>query len=150
MKSIIKHFVMAICLIGFTFAGQAQTKKTETIPVAGNCGMCKKTIEAAAMEAGASKAKWSEATHELKMTYDTEITNIQKIQEAIAKAGYDTRDVKGDDKAYNALHGCCKYERDPSGKVQVKEMCCSMKGCSGHPATCALNKKCRKKSCCKS
>jgi len=34
-----------------------------------------------------------------------------KIQEAIAKVGYDTQDVTGDDKAYNNLSGCCQYDR---------------------------------------
>ncbi len=150
MKSIIFGISFTFILLGISQSIEAQSKISEVIPVAGNCGMCKKTIESAALEAGASKASWNEATHELKLTYDKDKTSASKIQEAIARAGYDTRDVKGDDKAYEALHGCCKYERDPSGKIQVKEMCCSMKGCSGHPATCGLNKKCRKKSCCKS
>jgi len=150
MKSIIFGISIMLLSMGVSQNLSAQSKVSEVIPVAGNCGMCKKTIETAALAAGASKAKWNETTHELKLTYDTEVTSAGKIQESVAAAGYDTRDVKGDDKAYEALHGCCKYDRDPSGKVQVKQMCCSMKGCSGHPATCGLNKKCRKKSCCKS
>ena len=42
----------------------AQTAKTETIKVWGNCGMCKTTIEKAAKKAGATKATWNEDSKE--------------------------------------------------------------------------------------
>ncbi|MBC7933770.1 MAG: hypothetical protein H7Y86_00230 [Rhizobacter sp.] len=85
--------------------------KYETIKVWGNCGMCKETIEGAAKKAGASTADWNEESKELKVSYPVKKTSSEKIQKKIAKSGYDTKDFIASDKAYNALHGCCKYDR---------------------------------------
>lgn len=89
----------------------AQTAKTETIKVWGNCGMCKTTIEKAAKKAGAKTANWNEDSKELKITYAVNKTTSVKIQEAIAKSGYDTQDFTAVKSAYDNLHGCCKYDR---------------------------------------
>ena len=35
--------------------------------------------------------------------------NILDVHEIAANAGHDTDKVKATDKAYNNLHGCCKY-----------------------------------------
>ncbi len=96
----------------------AQTAKTETIKVWGNCGMCKTTIEKAAKNAGAKTATWNEDSKELKVSYAVNKTSSAKIQEAIAKSGYDTQDVTAVTGAYDNLHGCCKYDRkEPAAKV---------------------------------
>ncbi|MGB5007863.1 MAG: heavy metal-binding domain-containing protein [Ferruginibacter sp.] len=89
----------------------AQTVSTETIKVWGNCGMCKTTIEKAAKKAGAKTADWNEDSKELKVTYAVKKTSSAKIQEAIAKSGYDTQDFTAIQTAYDNLHGCCKYDR---------------------------------------
>ncbi|RYY49865.1 MAG: copper chaperone [Chitinophagaceae bacterium] len=115
MKSIAFIAVLLISLFT-TQSTNAQTVATgdlkyETIKVWGNCGMCKETIEGAATKAGASTADWSEETKELRVTYLPKKTSSEKIQKKIAKSGYDTKDFTATDKAYNALHGCCKYDR---------------------------------------
>ena len=89
----------------------AQTSKTETIKVWGNCGMCKTVIEKSAKKAGAKTANWNEDSKELKVTYAADKTSSAKIQEAIAKSGYDTQDFTAVKAAYNNLPGCCKYDR---------------------------------------
>jgi periplasmic mercuric ion binding protein len=89
----------------------AQTAKTETIKVWGNCGMCKTTIEKAAKKGGAKTANWNEDSKELKVTYAVAKTSSAKIQESIAKSGYDTQDFTAVKTAYNNLPGCCKYDR---------------------------------------
>jgi copper chaperone CopZ len=96
---------IAIC----SFAQKRGAK--ESIPVSGNCGMCKGKIEKAAKQAGASDAEWNAETQELTVKYASTTTNAAKIQQAVAAVGYDTRDVKASDEAYDKLHGCCKYER---------------------------------------
>ncbi len=101
--------LFSIFAINFSFA-QGTTKK-ETIKVWGNCGMCKTTIEKAAKKAGAASANWNEDSKELKVSYAVNKTSSQKLQEAIAKAGYDTQDFTADNNAYNKLHACCKYDR---------------------------------------
>ncbi len=89
----------------------AQTTKTETIKVWGNCGMCKTTIEKSAKKAGAKTADWNEDSKELKVSYAVNKTSSAKIQESIAKSGYDTQDFTAIQTAYDNLHGCCKYDR---------------------------------------
>lgn len=108
---------IAVLLLGifssYTSTAQAANAgiKHETIKVWGNCGMCKETIETSAKKAGANTADWNEDSKELKVTYAAKKTSSEKIQKKIAKAGYDTKDFTAPDKAYNALHGCCKYDR---------------------------------------
>lgn len=107
---------------------QAQTAKTEIIKVWGNCGMCKTTIEKAAKKAGATKANWNEDSKELKVTYAVNKTSAAKIQEAIAKSGYDTQDFTAANSAYDNLHGCCKYDRKEA--TAAASFSCPMK-CEG-------------------
>ena len=85
MKTIFSTIVL-FTLISFS----ATAQKKEEIKVWGNCGMCKKVIETAATGAGASKASWSEETKMLSVAYNTKKTDADKIQQAIAAAGYDT------------------------------------------------------------
>lgn len=99
----------SIFAINLSFAQPALTD--ETIKVWGNCGMCKTTIEKAAKKAGAVKANWNKDSKELKVSYATEKTSGNKIQESIAKAGYDTQDLLGDNAAYKKLPACCHYDR---------------------------------------
>lgn len=98
---------------GFSNSSFAQTQN-DTIKVWGSCGMCKSKIEKTAKSAGAKSASWDVDTHMLVLTYKTEKTDLKKIQESIAKVGYDTQDVTADNAAYDALHGCCKYDRKSS------------------------------------
>lgn len=100
-----------LCTIFWSNQSFAQTTKSETIKVWGNCGMCKKRIEKSAKSAGAISASWDADKLVLEITYDEKETNSIKIQQSIAEAGYDTQDITADDKAYDKLSGCCKYER---------------------------------------
>ena len=119
--------LFSIFAINFSFA-QGTTKK-ETIKVWGNCGMCKTNIEKAAKKAGAAAANWNEDSKELKVSYAVNKTSSVKIQEGIAKSGYDTQDFTGDNNAYNKLHACCKYDRKEvaaNETATAKPYCCSM------------------------
>lgn len=110
MRSLKLYTILFISLFAFQFSfGQAS--KTETITVNGNCGMCKKHIEKSALDAGATAANWDKKTKFLSISYDPSLSNSQKIQTAIADAGYDTQDVKASDSAYFKLEECCQYDR---------------------------------------
>ncbi len=86
--------------------------ETAEFKVWGNCGMCKKTIEKAAKGvSGVQSANWDVDTHQFNVVFDPGKTSVKQIHQAIAKAGYDTDLLRGDDTAYNNLHGCCQYER---------------------------------------
>lgn len=42
------------------------------------------------------------------VTFDDSITNLERIEAAITKAGYDANDKKADRDAFDNLPGCCK------------------------------------------
>lgn len=102
---------IAVLLFGILTQSFAQELQYKAIKVWGNCGMCKETIEKSAKKAGAATADWNEESKELRVTFAENKTSSEKIQKQIAKSGYDTQDFVANDKAYNALHACCKYER---------------------------------------
>ena len=87
MKSL-RIFSLVALFTAVSMVAVAQTS-TETFKVSGNCGMCKKTIEKAAKEAGANEAAWDKDTKELTVTYKSSTTNPAKIQQKVAAAGYD-------------------------------------------------------------
>jgi hypothetical protein len=110
MKTLKFFSILFFSIISFQISF-AQTAKSETIKVNGNCSDCKKHIENSAIEAGATVANWNKNTKFLQITYDPATTNSAKIQTAIAAAGYDTQDFKASDSAYNKLDDCCQYDR---------------------------------------
>ena len=110
MKAIKLFGILFMGIFSFQFAS-AQTSKTQSIEVNGNCGMCKKNIEKSALAAGAATANWDKKTKFLNISYDPAVSNSAKIQMAVAAAGYDTEDYKASDSAYQKLDECCQYER---------------------------------------
>ncbi|MCF6280482.1 MAG: cation transporter [Flavobacteriaceae bacterium] len=109
MKKVILSIVIALVTIGSACSQDV----SETFGVRGNCGMCKATIEKAANNLeGVIKAVWDRENKKVDVSYDSNKTNILEIHKAIAKSGYDTDLVKGDDSVYDNLPGCCQYDRD--------------------------------------
>ncbi len=109
-----------LCLVIFSsisISSISQSKmERNTVTVYGVCSMCKKKIEKAAKEAGAYSAVWDKETKLLKLTYNGTLTNTKKIQESIAAAGYDTRDVTASEASYNSLDECCRSPRTPKNQ----------------------------------
>ena len=104
-------------------------KKTETITVKhqtsitnpeisfgvrGNCGMCKTTIQKAALSVdGVEEASWDMQTKVLDIKTKSNLDSITiKIHNAVAKSGYDTELVLANSEDYNNLPGCCQYNRE--------------------------------------
>lgn len=132
---------MALSNISF---GQKAKSKTETVHVAGNCGMCKDKIEKTAKKAGAISADWNADKKALTVKYNNATTNLAKIQQEIAAAGYDTRDFKASDAAYNKLHACCQYDRE---EVTTAKSCSDK--CEMKDGKCKDEAACKEKDCCK-
>ncbi|MBW6481519.1 MAG: heavy-metal-associated domain-containing protein [Vicingaceae bacterium] len=88
-----------------------------TLTVYGNCGMCKKRIEKAALSVdGVKEANWDVETNVLSVKFSDIIFgknnySINTVSEKIAAAGHDTQFNKASEDVYNALPGCCQYER---------------------------------------
>jgi hypothetical protein len=153
-------FTSIVFTVLFTGTAFAQKNKTEDIKVWGNCGMCQKTIEAAALKGGASTASWNKETKVLTIAYNQKKSDSKAIQEAVAASGYDTQDFTAPTDAYKNLHSCCQYDRKvvdkspSSDKMECnkdakcdKDMAC----CKGeNDMTCCKEGKCDKDmACCK-
>ena len=79
--------------------------------VKGNCGMCKKTIETAALSlSGVTNADWDKQTKQIKLIYDPQIVDLMSIHQAIANSGYGTELVENNMDSYDNLPLCCKYD----------------------------------------
>lgn len=110
-----KHFFLTLgfyfSLMLSAFSQNTPTLLTTIFEVDGNCGMCEKRIETAALGKGVIKADWDVTTKKMTLEYDAAKTSALAVQKRIAKAGHDTTFVEAKDKAYNNLPDCCQYER---------------------------------------
>jgi periplasmic mercuric ion binding protein len=134
MKKITLLMALALMSTASVLAQKTMSVTSTTFTVNGNCGMCKENIEKAAKKAGATTASWSEATHVLAVKYNSKKTTTKKIQDAIAKAGYDNVGSIAPQSAYDKLHGCCKYDRalekvTEEKAVDEKEVTTALKAC---------------------
>ena len=83
----------------------------ETIIALGSvvCGQCVTRVENALKKVdGVIDVTVDLDSKQARVTYDNSITSLDKLENAITKAGYDANDKKADRKAYNRLPGCCK------------------------------------------
>ena len=113
--------MLAVLFASFSFASFAKSN-TDTIKVAGKCGMCKSHIEKAAKDAGATSAVWDKESKILVVEFDAAKTSNMEIQKKVADAGYDTQDVKASEKSYNKLDKCCQYERPKNNVKDTSNM----------------------------
>lgn len=104
-------FVAVLMAIFNTSTSYAQSGKTTTFKVYGNCNMCKNRIEKALSIPGISQANWNVKTKVMKVTYDSSKINNDEIQKRVALAGHDTEKHKAADSVYEKLPGCCQYDR---------------------------------------
>lgn len=112
MKKLI--FILMVSLIGISV--QAQEKKNKNakhdIEVNGNCEMCKKRIEKAALSVkGVKSAVWHADHQDLHLIIDESKCSLEQVHEAVAKVGHDTDKVNAKDEDYERLHQCCLFER---------------------------------------
>lgn len=113
---IMKNLILAVVVVFAGFSIQAQEKLNKNakyaIEVNGNCETCQSIIQKAAFSvSGVKSANWSIETHELSLILNEKTTTILAIKTAIARAGYDTDEVKALPESYDKLPGCCQYER---------------------------------------
>ena len=111
MKQIQLLFSMLLLVAFSSCAGPIKNAKIETFRVAGNCDMCKNTIETAANKKGIAEAEWNKDTKILNLTYDARQTSPEEVLKRIAYAGYDNEQFLAPDDAYAKLAVCCRYDR---------------------------------------
>lgn len=101
--------ILVVMLVSMTAFSQSKNARA-TMEVDGVCNMCKERIEKACIKTkGVKSAVWNVNTHELKLIYDENKTDLKTIENNIAAVGHDTKNVTATDEAYNNVHDCCKY-----------------------------------------
>ncbi|MFM2266829.1 MAG: hypothetical protein RL757_270 [Bacteroidota bacterium] len=112
MKNRILNLVLTFVFAFFAQNIVAQNTNivTQNIKVSGNCDDCKRRIEKACFRvAGVQKADWNDETGILTITFNNKKATLDKIEQSVARFGYDTEHHKGSDKAYKKLPHCCQY-----------------------------------------
>ena len=100
-----------LCMTTLSFAQNKNAKAS--IEVDGVCMMCKNRIEKASLKTkGVKSAVWNVDTHELRLIFDENRTDLTTIQKKIVSVGHDTKEFKATDEAYGSIHPCCKYRED--------------------------------------
>ena len=92
----------------------AQTKKNKKISfeVTGNCEICKKRIEKAALSVrGVKTASWDIQSNLISIIYQPKKIKLFEVQKTIAQVGHDTSLSKAPDSVYINLPSCCLYKR---------------------------------------
>lgn len=113
-----KTLIIIISLICSINIKAQSTIQTTTIAVKGNCNECKERIENSADIKGVKTSHWDEKKQAITVTFDSKKVTIEQIETAIAKSGHKTTHLSADDKAYNGLPNCCKYEATDCKKKQ--------------------------------
>tara|TARA_B100000959_G_C14498919_1_gene426363 strand:- start:91 stop:417 length:327 start_codon:yes stop_codon:yes gene_type:complete len=77
------------------------------------CGMCKQTIESNLLSIkGVKSATVDIQNYQTTITYKTNRVNLEDLELAIVKSGYQANEVKADSIAYINLHWCCRLPKD--------------------------------------
>ena len=118
---------------------------TTLAKVNGACEMCKERIEETAKKSGATQAEWNAETLLLKLEFDQSKTSLDQILKDIATVGHDNEKYKTDESTYNALPGCCHYDRTANMEEAVtsknSEHTASTEDHSEHNAETSKNEK---------
>ena len=106
-----KKLIILIIFPTLILAQQIQKKIVASqFMVYGNCEICKKTIEKAALSIkGVKMAKWDIPSNQLSLFYHRRKVEVINIHNAIAKSGYSTSEIKAKKEDYNKLPMCCQY-----------------------------------------
>ncbi|MGB6268120.1 MAG: cation transporter [Olleya sp.] len=116
-----KKLVLVLLMIATTVTFAQDKNKKVSLEVDGVCGMCKSRIEKACIKTkGVKSAVWNLDTHELKLIFDENKTDLKTIEANIAAVGHDTKTLKAPDEVYDSIHACCKY-RDEEVKEDHKK-----------------------------
>ena len=111
-----KIVISGILVMLAVYTGSAQEVKSKNAKiefhVSGNCEMCKKRIEKAALSvSGVKSSDWHMDCGTLYLIVNEQKTDVTTIQKAIAAVGHDAGEFKTTKVVYDSLHSCCQYER---------------------------------------
>lgn len=110
MKRILSFITLPMSLL-FAQTSFGQSIKTDTFAVSGNCTMCKKRIEKAALIPGVVSAVWDVKSKMMTVKYHSDSVKTEAVRKKITLSGHDSGPFKAADSIYQQLPGCCRYER---------------------------------------
>lgn len=88
-----------------------QKEKQASLRVTGFCEICKQRIENAALSVdGVHSAVWNIADNNLVLSFDPQLTSLERISKAISAEGYETQMHKAEKKDGNIPPECCRYD----------------------------------------
>jgi len=111
---IMKKILIILYVLPLVMVSQDKKKKSIKVQfvVNGNCEMCEKRIEKAALSLkGVKLADWDIPSNQINLIYDPRKVDLEKIHTGIATQGHDTSEVKAKEKYYYDLPMCCQYDR---------------------------------------
>ena len=112
MKQMI--YLVAICSFLYidmqNLSAQDTGLVTTEFQVRGVCDQCKTRIENAAYIKGVKYCEWNKETGMIRVIYNPEKVELQKIHESIASVGHSTDRVPASKEAYDKLPKCCAYD----------------------------------------
>lgn len=110
--------IALVLLSSINAVAQIKNQKIVVVKVAGNCEMCKSTIENAARLKSTAQVKWDDDAQIATLSFDSTKTTQQEVLKKIALAGYDNEMFLAPDDTYSKLPSCCQYDRTLKPEVQ--------------------------------
>ena len=110
MKKIL--ILIIVIPLGVVAQGKQKKRTKAQFTVHGNCEMCEKRIEKAALSVkGVKLANWDIPSNQISLIYNPQKADLATIHKSIASIGYDTSEAKAEEVDYNELPKCCQYDR---------------------------------------
>ena len=109
-----KKILILFLALPFGILAQEKHKKNPKarFKVYGNCEMCEKRIEKAALSIkGVKLADWVIPSNQINLIYNSNKVDLETIHRTIATKGHDTSEAKAKEEVYNELPFCCQYDR---------------------------------------
>ena len=108
-----KILILFLALPFGILAQEKHKKNTKALfKVYGNCEMCEKRIEKAALSIkGVKLADWVIPSNQINLIYNSNKVDLETIHRTIATKGHDTSEAKAKEEVYKELPVCCQYDR---------------------------------------
>ena len=109
-----KKILILLIAIPLVIVAQEKQKKSTKVQftVHGNCEMCEKRIEKAALSVkGVKLADWDIPSNQMVLIFNPKKVDLKKIHLKIAAKGHDTSEVSANEIDYGELPECCQYPR---------------------------------------
>ncbi|MEK9603259.1 MAG: heavy-metal-associated domain-containing protein [Flavobacteriaceae bacterium] len=110
-----KKILIILLALPLGMVAQEKSKKNTRaqFTVKGNCEVCEKRIEKAALSLkGVKLAEWDIPSNQINLIYNPNKVSLEEIHTSIADQGHDTSEARAKEKDYDELPKCCQYDRE--------------------------------------